>query len=219
MSLAQGSSNDAAQGEEQHDVCKCEWFVTGGDDLALWEYWLSPDELAVGDRKFESDTEWDDFVKAVRSGDAVARAHKQFPYKADREELEWEVEREYWFEWLDPSQTMRYVVVHAHSMTKWSDRKTSRDAVEFLGQVNVRHCKSNKDFANKPSNSTQGETERGGFCVRKFPDDGLAWREVADGDANQDIRDVIDSGEGTYNFTKAAHRGAADCALSRMRNC
>ena len=218
MSLAQGSSNDAAQGEEHHDMCKCEWFVTGGDDLALWEYWLSPDELAVGDRQFKGKTEWDDFVKAVRDGEAVARAHKQFPYTAGREAPGWEVEREYWFEWLDSSQTMRYVVVHAHSMTKWSDRKTSGDGVEFIGHVNVRHCTSNRDFAENPSNSIQADTERSGFCVRAFPGDGLAWREVADADANQDIRDVIDSGEGTHNFIKAAHRGA-DCALSRMRSC
>jgi hypothetical protein len=194
-----------------------------GDDLARWEYWYSTDRLAEGDRKFESDIEWDNFVKAVGKGDAVARAHKQFPYKARRPAEEWEVEREYWFEW--PSEPMKYVVVHAHSKIKWDDRKTCADALEFILQVNVRHCTSNKEFSDTPSSSRmdkniQGDTEKRGFQVfpanaaagedseeAKFPD-GLEWRKVADNDPNQDIRDVIGSGEGTFNFTKAAHRGA-----------
>ena len=142
-------------------MCECEWFVTEGDDLARWEYWYSTDRLAEGDRKFESDTEWDDFVDAVRSEDAVARAHKQFPYKAGRPAPGWEVEREYWFEW--PSQPMKYVVVHVHSTTKWDDRRTCADALEFIGQVKVRHCTSNRDFAENPSNSIQDDTERKGF--------------------------------------------------------
>lgn len=133
-----------------------------------------------------------------------------------------QVEREYWFEWDENVHTQdkyRYVVVHAHSLIKWDKRYNAAHPMALLGQVNVRHCRTHADFPNdgmetdgtKPSNSMQKQTEKRGRCVGQFNSiGGLDWRDpsaVAQAGAEGEmIRDVLLSGEGACNFTKAKDR-------------
>lgn len=191
-----------------------EWFVANDviSDFCTYPSTASEDSS----RKFNDVAEWGDFVSAVRHGDAIPRAYKQFPYKDSRPQEEWEVERECWFEWdakVTTHDQYRYVVVHAHSLIKWDERHTAEHPMAVLGQVNVRHCRTHKDFPNdgsKPSSKMQGElTERRGLAVGKFNDiGGLDWRdeEGAAAEGADGVRDVILAGEGTLDFTKAKDR-------------
>lgn len=174
---------------------ECELFILRSDPYALCH---GEDN---GSRKFTSLPEWQEFVHAVRSGEAKPKAFNQFPYKAGRPEPEWEVEREYWFEWKSEDK-LPHVVVHAHSSETWQNR--DRDGVKPIGpviQVNIRHCLSAKEFVDNPSCKARSQVEKSGKAV--WNEGLLDWQLVPDdgSDSQRAIRDVLSAGEGAFKMT------------------
>lgn len=188
-------------GEDRRPDRDAELFVLQSDPYALCRE-------TVADRKFESRAEWNEFVNAVRAGEAYAKAYNQFPYKRKRNgdttpESEWEVEREYWFEW-ETEKKPRHIVVHAHSSVLWIRRDST--PIGPVTQLNVRHCNSSKEFVDEPSCSIRKQTESKGTEVGSWGGAGLYWDDV-DGADNDDVvavRDVLRAGEaGCFRMSHA----------------
>ena len=122
---------------DEDDEFEC-FVVTSFESTLLSAYHLPEDESLT--RKVYKIAEWNEFVVALREGNAMAIGWKWFPYtqgsklKGNQRELEVEL----WFHHPD-SKVGQFMVIHVHFSTKWEERHSDPRADRRVTAVNIRH--------------------------------------------------------------------------------